>query len=140
VNTHRSMTFAATVVAVGLLPLAGSAAAATPARATIASANAVGFRAVVRATETSGGRAPSASLSVAAYRNAGGTWRLLGDVPVGRSGGFFWKVLTGRSAIRAFSISTTSPQHVTLQVLVSPALGWSPVYTFHVERGTLVRG
>jgi hypothetical protein len=49
-------------------------------------------------------------------------------------------VLTGPRSIRQLSISTSSPERVTLQVLVTPALGWSPDYTFHVEHGRLVGG
>jgi hypothetical protein len=138
-SNHRRTAFAA-VLASMLLPIAGSAAAAAPATATIVSANAVGFRAVVTATKTSGGGAPSASVTVAAFERAGGSWRPVGRVRVGRPGGFFWKVLTGPRSIRQFSIGTSSPDRVTLQMLVSPALGWSPVYKLHVERGTLVSG
>jgi hypothetical protein len=59
-----------------------------------------------------------------------------GRVHVGRPSGFFWKVLTGPRAIREFSISTSTPERVSLQLLITPALGWSPIYRFHVrDRG-----
>lgn len=138
-SNHRRAAFAA-VLASALLPVAGSAAAAAPASATIASSSAVGFRAIVTAAKTSGGGAPSASVSVAVFEKTGGTWRPLGRARVGRPNGFFWKVLTGPRAIRQFSIGTTSPERVSVQLLVTPALGWSPVYQFHVQDGRLVAG
>jgi hypothetical protein len=64
----------------------------------------------------------------------------LGRVRVGRSNGFFWKVLTGPRAIRQFSIGNSTAAHVSVQLLVTPALGWSPVYQFHVQDGRLVAG
>ena len=67
-------------------------------------------------------------------------WKALGRVRVGRPDGFFWKVQTGPRSIRQFAISTASPQRVTLQVHVTPALGWSLVYAFHVEHGKYVSG
>jgi hypothetical protein len=129
----------AAMAAAVTLPIVASAAAPPPS-ATVASATAVGFRAVVTATKTSGGGAPSASVSVAAFEKTGGTWKPVGRARVGRPNGFFWKVLTGPRAVRQFSIGTSSPEHLSVQLLVTPALGWSPVYEFHVRDGHLVAG
>jgi hypothetical protein len=128
----------AAAVAFPIVPVA--AAGTSPASATIASSTAVDFRAVVTATKTSGGEAPAATVTVAALEKTSGTWRSLGRVRVGRSSGFFWKVLTGPGAIRQFSIATSSPERVSVQLLVTPALGWSPAYHFHVQDGRLVAG
>lgn len=129
---------AAAVVA-ALLVASGSAAAGSV-TTTIATASAGGFRVVVTATWGSGGAAPSATVNVAAFEQAAGSWRSLGHAPVGRPNGFFWKVLAGPRSIRQFSIGTSSPEHVTLQLLVTPSLGWSSLYRFHVQNARLVRG
>jgi hypothetical protein len=123
------------------LPIAGATAAGPSSpSATIASSTAVGFRAIVTATKTSGGSAPSASVSVTAFENTGGAWRSVGRVRVGRPSGFFWKALTGPRGIRQFSIGTSPLQRVSVQLLVTPALGWSPIYQFQVQDGRLVAG
>ena len=137
----RMMVSLAGLAAAVTLPIVPFAAAGTaPTSATIASSTAVDFRATVTATKASGGEAPAATVTVAAFEKTGGTWRPLGRVRVGRSSGFFWKVLTGPGAIRQFSIGTSSPERVSVRLLVTPALGWSPVYHFHVQDGRLVAG
>jgi hypothetical protein len=122
-----------------LLAAAVPATAAVSQTATIASSTAVGFRVVVTATKGSDGGAPSATVSVAALEKVAGTWRSLGRLRVGRANGFFWKVVTGPHSIR-FSIDTSSPERITLRLLLSPALGWSSIYRFHVQDGRLISG
>ena len=128
------------VAVVALLPLVALASAATPARVTVASSTADGFRITVTATRTSGGEAPTATVTVTAFKSDGGAWMSLGRIRLGRENGFFWKVLTGAHAVRELSIGTSSPEHGAVQLLLSPALGWSPVYHFHVQAGRLVAG
>jgi hypothetical protein len=129
------------VLLAALLAITGPTAAASPATATIGSSTAVGFRISVTATKGSdSGGAPSATVYVTASEKLGGQWRLLGRQRVGRPNGFFWKVVTGPHSVRQLSIDTSSPERVTLQLLISPALGWSPAYRFHVQDGHLVGG
>ena len=134
----------ATPVVLAVLALmvgVGIATAASPTTATIASADASGFRIAVTATKPSGGGgAPPATVYVTALERTGKTWKPLGRLRVGRSEGFFWKVVTGPHAVRQLSIDTGSPERVGLQLLLSPALGSSPVYHFHVANGRLVAG
>jgi hypothetical protein len=137
-TTGRLVLIAALVVA--LVAGVGRASAATPTTTTIARASAFDFRVAVSATKGSGGGAPSATAYVTASTRTGRAWTSLGRVRVGRPDGFFWKVVTGPRAIRELSIDTRSPERVGLQLLLSPALGWSPVYHFHVEGGRLVAG
>jgi hypothetical protein len=133
---------AAFVAAIVVLtvPLAASAAPDASATATIARGSAGSFGVQVTVTKTSAGGAPSATANVAAFEKTGGKWKPLGRLRIGRSNGFFWKVLTGPRAIRQFSIGNSTPQRVSVQLLVTPALGWSPVYQFHVQNGKLVAG
>jgi hypothetical protein len=138
--TTPPITALITGFASAFLLLSGPAAAAPPATATIASATAVGLRAVVTATRASDGGAPSATVNVTAYEHTGSGWKSLGRVRVGRVGGFFWKVLRGPRSIKRFSIATASPERVALQLLVTPSIGWSPVYRFHVANGRLAKG
>jgi hypothetical protein len=136
--TKQHIAGLAAAVAAGAL--AAAAGSAPTARSTIATATATDFRAVVTATKTSGGGAPTASLSLAAFQKAGGKWRSVGRIGVGKPSGFFWKVLTGPKSVRELSISTGARDEVALAVLMSASLGPSPRYEFHVEGGRLVKG
>jgi hypothetical protein len=138
-NTKRRAAVAiAIVIGCAMLPLGFAAAAAQPAKV-IASSSAVGFRVEVTATRTSPGRAASADVHLAAFRRSHGKWTPLGLVRIGRANGFFWNVVTAPHSVRRLTIDTSSPERVTLQLLVTPALGWSPVFRFQVEHGRLVR-
>jgi hypothetical protein len=106
---------------------------------TIASSTAHDFRVVVDAARTTGGRAPSATVYVKAYNRSDGGWRRLGDVRLGARDGFFWDTLTGSHAVRDFTISNSEPRGGSVRLLLSPALGWSPAYHFHISHGRLVR-
>jgi hypothetical protein len=105
----------------------------------IASSTAEDFRVDVTAARTTGGGAPSATVYVRAYDRSDGGWRSLGDLRLGASNGFFWDTLTGPHAVRDFTISNTEPSGGSIRLLISPALGWSPTYYFHVSNGRLVR-
>ena len=123
------------------LAIPGATGAAEPVTAaTIASSTAADFRVVVTAVKGPGGEAPSATVNIAAYRKVDGKWKSLGRRSVGRPNGFFWKVLTGPRSISQFSISADAPERTSLRLLVSPALGWSPVYHFRAPGATLVAG
>jgi hypothetical protein len=39
----------------------------------------------------------------------------------------------------AFTIANDQPASGSVQLLVTPALGWSPTYHFHMAHGHLVR-
>jgi hypothetical protein len=52
---------------------------------------------------------------------------------MGRAGGRW------RAACRDFSISNSEPRGGSVRLLVSPALGWSPTYHFHLDHGRLAR-
>lgn len=126
--------------ALAVLAVSGTADAAAVKPATIATSTAADFRVVVTAAKGPGGEAPSATVSVAAFRKVGAKWTSLGRLQVGRPNGFFWKVLTGPHSISQFSISASSPEQASLRLLLSPALGWSPVYRFHAAGEHLIAG
>ena len=137
--TTRALVALAAVLA--SLAVAGVTGAAEPVKpATVASSTASDFRVVVTATKGPGGAAPSATVNVAAFRKVDGKWTALGHRTVGRPNGFFWKVLTGPRSISEFSISANTPERTSLRLLLSPALGWSRVYHFHVAGEQLIAG
>jgi hypothetical protein len=112
---------------------------AQPPQAVIASATAHDFRVVVTATKTSSGAAPTATVRVQAFVRGASGWRSRGELRLGTRGGYFWKVLEGGHAVRDFTISNDSPARGSVQLLVTPALGWSTTYHFQLPHGRLVR-
>jgi hypothetical protein len=110
----------------------------TPERV-IASAQEHALRIDIVAKETSAGSAPTASVWTIAYDHSTGVWRRLGEIRLGDSGGFFWKTVTGQHAIRDFTVSNSVPRGGSVRLLVTPALGWSPVYHFQLHNGRFVR-
>jgi hypothetical protein len=131
----------ALVLALVLAPAVRTATAATTDRTLIAISTVNDFRVVVTATMGPDGQgAPPATITVAAYRATGGVWHRLGDsLRVGGRDSWFWKVVTGPHAIRNFSVSTDIPERFGLQIRITPSIGWSGLYRFHVQNGALVR-
>jgi hypothetical protein len=132
------------------VPLVGAALAvphAQPAQAAtvkapqvlVASATARDFRLVITATQASGGSAPTATADVTAYVRTGSGWHRRGEVQLGRAGRWFWDTLQGGRAVRDFTISNNSPDRGSVQLLLTPALGWSSTYHFHMANGQLIR-
>jgi hypothetical protein len=108
----------------------------------IATATADGFRVVLVAVKgPNGGAAPTATVTIAAYQQVSGSWRQLGNtLLVGSRGGFFWHVITGPHAVRDFSVSNDVPERTSVSLLITPSVGWSRPFRFHVDHGRLVRG
>ena len=130
----------AATVAVGTVLASSLAATNATSTAVIARSTADGFRVSVTAVKGSDASAPSATVKVAAYARRDGAWERLGQpLVVGERNGFFWYVVRGPHSMR-LGIATDVPERVRLQLLVTPSIGWSVVYRFHVENGTLVRG
>jgi hypothetical protein len=110
---------------------------------TIAQLTSDGLRATLTAHETSGGQAPTATVQVAAYHRSDGTWVRFGTpLVVGKRGGWFWNVVTGRFGVEQFSAVTGGlrPLRLTVRLLVSPAIGPSAPFRFAVVGGRLVAG
>jgi hypothetical protein len=101
-------------------PAAGSA-HRTVATATIASATSSGFRAELVAHRASGGRAPTAAVTLTTLRRAGGTWQTLETKRL--VGTFFWKTVSGPRAVCRFELASTNRPRVTVQLLQTPSLG-----------------
>jgi hypothetical protein len=129
---------AALAVALPLALALPQTATAAP-QAVVASATAHDFRIVLTATKVSGGAAPAATVHVTAYVHGRFGWTSRGELRLGTRGGYFWKVLEGGHAVRDFTISNDSPARGSVQLLVTPALGWSTTYHFQLEHGRLVR-
>jgi hypothetical protein len=110
---------------------------------TIAQLTSDGLRATITAHETSGGKAPTATVQVAAYHRSDGTWVRFGRaLVVGRHGGWFWNVVTGPFGVEQFSAVTGGlrPLRLTVRLLDSPAIGPSAPFRFAVAGGRLVAG
>jgi hypothetical protein len=126
-------------LALGVVALAvpGGAAAAEK---TIATATVDDLRVTLAAKKgRDAGGAPSASVELRVYRRGPQGWRFLDRRLVGPPNGFFWFPLTGAGAVRDFCVKT-KPDRVSFQVLVTPSIGWSPVYRYRVAGRRLVRG
>jgi hypothetical protein len=112
---------------------------AVPPSSTIATATAHTFRVDVMAERSGSGSAPSATVYVTAYSRDANGWQPRGRLRLGVRDGFFWHVLTGPHAVRDFTISDDSPDRGSVELLVSPALGWSQKYHVQLAHGALVR-
>lgn len=134
-----SRTALAVPLAAAALGLAHPGAAQATTKA-IASATARDFRVVVTETPTSGGAAPTATARVHAYVHTATGWHSRGEAVLGTRNGFFAKVLQGGRAVNDLTISNVAPDHGSVQLLVTPALGYSPAYHFHMSRDRLVLG
>ena len=129
-------------VGMGVQPLAAASAGGPKIqRKLVASAIAPGFRLEVAALKGVDQTPPTATVKVVAFQRVENEWRQLGrPLLVGTREGFFWNVVTGPHALRQFSISNDEPERGTLQLLITPAIGWSPLFRFHIADGQLVRG
>jgi hypothetical protein len=110
---------------------------------TIAQLTLNGLRATLTAYQTSGGKAPTATVRVAAYHRSDGTWVRYGRPQViGKRSGWFWKVVTHRFGVERFSAVTGGlhPLRLTIRLLVSAAIGHSAPFRFAVAGGRLVAG
>jgi hypothetical protein len=102
---------------------------------TIATVSTADFRAVVVARRNSGGRAPTAALTIDTYARSGRLWQRLDTRAL--SGPFFWKTVTGPHALCSFEIATgpggggTKP-HVVVQLLRSPSTGCAAAQTIPI--------
>jgi hypothetical protein len=105
----------------------------------IASSTARNFRVDIIAARTGGGAAPTATVYVNAYIRRAGGWRSLGELRLGARNQFFWDALTGAHAVGELTIANSEPAGGSVRLLLSPALGWSPLYHFHLSHGRLVR-
>jgi hypothetical protein len=110
---------------------------------TIAQLTSDGLRTTLTAYRTSGGKAPKATVRVAAYRRSDGKWVRYGrPLLVGKRAGWFWNVVTGRFGVGQLSASTGGlhPLRLTVRLLVSPSIGPSAPFRFAVAGGRMVAG
>jgi len=110
---------------------------------TIAQLTLDGLRATLTAHETSGGKAPTATVRVSAFHRSDGTWVRYGrPLVIGKRSGWFWKVVTHRFGVGQFSAVTGGlrPLRLTVRLLVSAAIGPSAPFRFAVAGGRLVAG
>ena len=102
---------------------------------TIATVATIAYRAVVVARRNSGGRAPTAAVSIDTYERSGRLWQRIDARAL--SGLFFWKTVTGPHALCSFEIATSSGgggtrPHVVVQLLRSPSLGCAGAQTIPI--------
>jgi hypothetical protein len=107
----------------------------------IASSTSNGFRVLVTAYKGGDSEMPTATVKIAAFERNDGEWVELGSaLRIGARDGWFWHVVTGPHSVQDFCLSTDVPERVSVRLLITPSLGWSDLYRFHVVGGTLVRG
>jgi hypothetical protein len=130
-------------VALSMSAQASTGATQAGRRDTIAQLTSDGLRVTLTAYQTSGGKAPTATVRVAAYHRSDGSWVRYGrPLLVGKRAGWFWNVVTDRFGVGQFSASTGGlhPLRLTVRLLVSPAIGPSAPFRFAVAGGRLVAG
>jgi hypothetical protein len=138
----RASTFAIALPALAVTALVahgGAAHAAAPSTTVIATATARDLRIDVTAQRSGTGAAPTATARVVAFVKTPDGWQPRGELRLGARDGWFWNVLTGPHAIGGLTVSNAAPDRGNVQLLVSPALGWSPTYHFQLDHGKLVR-
>jgi hypothetical protein len=79
-----------------------------------------------------GGAAPPATVRFAAYELTEQGWSKIGGHMVGSEDGWFWKVLTGGSAVCRFASGDHPPIRVSIRLLITPSIGCSKAYTYFV--------
>lgn len=130
--------------ALGMSAQASTSATRAGRSQTIAQLTSDGLRAKLTADQTSGGKAPTATVRVAAYHRSDGKWVGYGrPLLVGKRAGWFWDVVTGRFGVEHLSAAFTGglhPLRLTVRLLVSPAVGPSAPFRFAVVGGRLVAG
>ena len=110
---------AVAVVVLAAAVLAAPVAAAGGGTRTIALVTKGKVRAAVTAHETSGGKAPTAAITVIGYRSAAGhRWQRTRTQRL--TGTFFWKTVTGPLALCRIVLSGST---LTISVRVTPSIG-----------------
>jgi hypothetical protein len=130
-------------VTLGMSAQADTGAAQAGRSQTIAQLTSNGLRAKLTAYQTSGGKAPAATVQVAAYHRSDGKWVRYGrPLLVGKRAGWFWDMVTGRFGVEKFSASIGGPHllRLTVRLLVSASIGPSAPFRFAVVGGRLVAG
>lgn len=130
-------------VALGMSAQASTGAPRVGQSQTIAQLTSEGLRARLTAYQTSGGKAPTATVRVAAYHRSDGKWVRYGQpLLVGKQAGWFWYVVTARFGVEHFSASIGGLHllRLTVRLLVSPSIGPSAPFRFTVTGGRLVAG
>ena len=120
--THRlTLTGALTAAALVLIATAEGAATHSTLTAAIATASSTDFRAELVARRSSGGSAPTATVTLTTFERNGSVWRKLTSKRL--DGSFFWKTVSSPRAICRFELASAARPHVTVQLLLTPALG-----------------
>jgi hypothetical protein len=128
---------AVALVAAAVIPLAGSAASATPHHAPphrlLGVTTLTNFRVVLTATQASHTSGPSATVTAAGYRHTAHGWQLISVQRIGRPGGWSWfatEVCSLRTAQFRPQPSTATPaDSITVKLLWGPAIGCLGPYT-----------
>lgn len=144
-KTGRTLRFG--IVAVGglaalaIYALQPALSSTTTDQKVVASSTSNAFRVVVTAYKGGDSDSPTATVKVAALERNEDGWVQLGSaLRIGARNGWFWYVVTGPHSIRDFTLSTDVPERAAISLLITPSVGWSDLYRFHVEGGKLVRG
>jgi hypothetical protein len=142
---RRSIRFAvaaaAGLVALTVYALQPAASSTATDQKVIAASTSNGFRVSVTAYEGGDSGMPTATVKIAAFERRNGAWAQLGSaLRIGARDGWFWYVVTSPHTVKDFCVSTDVPERVSIRLLITPSIGWSALYRFHVDDGVLVRG
>jgi hypothetical protein len=120
---------AGSLAAAALVPAVAQGAA--PSSTTVASATAGDLRAVLVAQKSSGGSAPTATVTLTAYERSNGHWRRVAGRRL--AGTFFWHVVGAPRSLCRFELRTAGGKgfqpRVVVQLLLSPSLGCGAAQT-----------
>jgi hypothetical protein len=130
------------VVVLGLALGSAPASAAAPTQTLAEAVLHTSVRVVVTAIKVSNDQgAPTATARLDVYRRtAGGDWRLLGRRVIGQTGGWFWDVLTGPGSVCGFNLGENPTLRLSVSLALSPSIGCSPAYRYHLQNGRLITG
>ncbi len=114
------------VAALSIAAPAGASGRQTAAAKTVGSVATLEYRAVLTATRTSAGSAPTAAVTLTSYSRVDGRWARNGSRRL--SGQYFWKTVTAPHSVCRLELtsadgSTALRPSVTASILISPSIG-----------------
>jgi hypothetical protein len=120
--THRlTLTGALTAAALVLIATAEGAATHSTLTAAIATASSTDFRAELVARRSSGGSAPTATVTLTTFERNGSVWRKLTSKRL--DGSFFWKTVSSPRAICRFELASARLRQAGHRAAAVPLAG-----------------
>lgn len=148
-QAHRVASYIASILLGGALLAAGPATAGADTAPAIADTAAQSqeiasttpspdFRVTITATSGGAGPAPTATAILSTYTQRDGQWQRQDSHLIDKPDSWFWYPLTGEHAVGQFTASDSGNHPISVQLLRTPATGYSQVFHFHVDNGHII--